>query len=358
MQLGEWSDTMMSAEGAERTTTRSSQAAGEAWAAYVTYLVGLIEERRAHPKDDLISVLLSSADAGALEFREDELQARLATGGLPMSDLTGDELLMFSCCCSSPATRRRATRSRAASRRCSQFPDAARPPRRRPLARRAARPRRSCATCRRSSASRAPSRATPSCAAARCTSGDVVLNVYPSANRDADVFDDPHAFRIDRVAEPAPRVRHRAALLPRREPRPHRDPHPARGALHPASRPPRRARCRRRARAELARHDRRPPAGGVHPELSSDRERATVATATAVSRSAPRRGPRRARRRRRSAAEDRRRRPHRPDPVRCQEVQHDVGGDAAAGRVFDARVDERGGDAAVQDAPRVAQRVA
>ena len=28
--------------------------------------------------------------------------------------------------------------------------------------------------------------------------GDVVLNVYPSANRDADVFDDPHEFRVDR----------------------------------------------------------------------------------------------------------------------------------------------------------------
>ena len=28
--------------------------------------------------------------------------------------------------------------------------------------------------------------------------GDIVLNVYPSANRDADVFDDPDAFLIER----------------------------------------------------------------------------------------------------------------------------------------------------------------
>jgi cytochrome P450 family 142 subfamily A polypeptide 1 len=28
--------------------------------------------------------------------------------------------------------------------------------------------------------------------------GDVVLNVYPSANRDADVFPDPDAFHVDR----------------------------------------------------------------------------------------------------------------------------------------------------------------
>ena len=28
--------------------------------------------------------------------------------------------------------------------------------------------------------------------------GDIVLIVYPSANRDADVFDQPHEFRVDR----------------------------------------------------------------------------------------------------------------------------------------------------------------
>ena len=43
-------------------------AAGEAWGEYITYLVGLLEDRRAHPRDDLISVLLSSADAGEIAF--------------------------------------------------------------------------------------------------------------------------------------------------------------------------------------------------------------------------------------------------------------------------------------------------
>ena len=77
-QLGEWSDAMMTAESAEGDDPKL-EAAAEAWAAYVTYLVGLIEARRADPQDDLISILLSSADAGALHFREDEVQARLAS---------------------------------------------------------------------------------------------------------------------------------------------------------------------------------------------------------------------------------------------------------------------------------------
>ena len=33
----------------------------------------------------------------------------------------------------------------------------------------------------------------------RLAAGDTVLNVYPSANRDADVFEDPHTFKVDRA---------------------------------------------------------------------------------------------------------------------------------------------------------------
>ena len=72
--------------------------------------------------------------------------------------------------------------------------------------------------------------------------GDKVAMIYTSANRDEDVFADPQRFDIHRPPEPAPVVRHRRALLPRRAPRPARGPGLLRGAArhvpdHRADRP-------------------------------------------------------------------------------------------------------------------------
>ena len=53
---------------------------------------------------------------------------------------------------------------------------------------------------------------------------------YTSANRDEDVFDDPQRFDIHRAPEPAPVVRDRRALLPRRAPGPARGQGVLRGA--------------------------------------------------------------------------------------------------------------------------------
>ena len=74
--------------------------------------------------------------------------------------------------------------------------------------------------------------------------GDKVVLYYASANRDEDVFVDPHRFDVGRTPE---RPRHlrwrRRALLPRRQPGPGRDPrHDA-----PARRAPARPRAGRRA---------------------------------------------------------------------------------------------------------------
>ena len=81
--LAHWSDTMMAGEGAEADDPRQA-AAGEAWGEYITYLVGLLEDRRAHPR-------------GELSFDEDAIRNRVQDGGLADASLGlgADDLLAF-----------------------------------------------------------------------------------------------------------------------------------------------------------------------------------------------------------------------------------------------------------------------
>jgi cytochrome P450 len=196
-QLGEWSDTMMSAEGAVDDSDPRLQRAATAWAAYVTYLVELLEDRRAHPKDDLISMLLESADSGALEFHEGELQTRIAAGALPMSDLTGDELLMFLVLLLVAGNETTRNALSGGIDALSRFPDE-----RAKLVGELSLVNSATEEILRYvspviSFSRTAT-ADTELRGRNIRTGDVLLNVYPSANRDADVFDDPHAFRVDR----------------------------------------------------------------------------------------------------------------------------------------------------------------
>jgi cholest-4-en-3-one 26-monooxygenase len=196
-QLAEWSDTMMSGEGAEDPDDPRLRGAATAWAAYVTYLVQLVEERRRDPKDDLISVLLASADSGALRFHEDELQAQLATGSLPMSDLSGDELLAFLVLLLVAGNETTRNALSGGIDAFSRFPDqraalVADPGLVNGAAEEILRYVSPVISFSRTATADTELRGR------QIREGDVLLNLYPSANRDADVFDEPHAFCIDR----------------------------------------------------------------------------------------------------------------------------------------------------------------
>jgi cytochrome P450 family 142 subfamily A polypeptide 1 len=195
-RLAHWSDTMMSAESAELDSPEAA-AAGEAWGEYVTYLVDLLEDRRAHPRDDLISVLLSSADSGALEFDHSALQERLANGDLAGMGLAADELLSFLVLllvAGNETTRNALSGGMLA---LSRFPGE----RDRLVADRTLVNSATEEILRYVSPVISFSRTVVSDTELRgrtLHAGDVLLNLYPSANRDADVFEEPDEFRIDR----------------------------------------------------------------------------------------------------------------------------------------------------------------
>jgi cholest-4-en-3-one 26-monooxygenase len=197
-RLAHWSDTMMAGEGSEADDPRQV-AAGEAWAEYITYLVGLLEDRRAHPRDDLISVLLSSADAGEISFDEEALHSRVHEGDLAGASLGlgSDDLLSFLVLllvAGNETTRNALSGGMLA---LSNFPA-----QRAKLVGDLGLVNSATEEILRYvspviSFSRTVTRDTELRGRA-LTTGDVLLNVYPSANRDADVFDDPDAFHVDR----------------------------------------------------------------------------------------------------------------------------------------------------------------
>jgi cytochrome P450 family 142 subfamily A polypeptide 1 len=88
LNLYRWSDAMMGGDGHVDADDPYLHAAANAFGEYATVLLDLIEQRRAEPKDDLISILTGAFDEGAL--------ARDSDGGAVVEmELTNDELLMF-----------------------------------------------------------------------------------------------------------------------------------------------------------------------------------------------------------------------------------------------------------------------
>ena len=99
LKMYRWSDNMMAGDGHIEADDPVLHKAAEAFGEYCVMAIQLIEERRADPKDDLISVLTQAFDAGELtkEYKayqglSPERIAEIEAGGDRLQD---DELLGF-----------------------------------------------------------------------------------------------------------------------------------------------------------------------------------------------------------------------------------------------------------------------
>jgi len=188
-----WSDAMIRGDGAK--DPEIIMGAGKAFVEYSTYVTEIIEDRRKNPKDDLVSILVGANDRGMLRSFDQQLdgmhrseqQLQLANNELIMllvillvagnettrNGLSGGMQLLIE----NPAERQKLiddpsllpSAVEEMVRMVSPVHSFAR-----------------TATCDTVLGNRTIS------------AGERILMLYPSANRDADVFEDPDTFRVER----------------------------------------------------------------------------------------------------------------------------------------------------------------
>ena len=90
-----WSDAMIHAQGAAGNP-EALQRAGQAFMEYATYVGEIIEERRQQPQDDLISILVGAKEEGILVERERADEPDHLGRSKEQLRLADDELIMFS----------------------------------------------------------------------------------------------------------------------------------------------------------------------------------------------------------------------------------------------------------------------
>jgi len=190
-----WSDAMIAAEG-NLDKPEITAKAGESFMAYSAYVTEIIEDRRANPRDDLVSILVGAKDGGLLETFEGA-HAPIRADDEEYLKLANDELiklLVLLLVAGNETTRNGISGSmqllidNPEVRR--QLIDA---PEKIPVAveemLRLVTPVHSFGrTATRDS----------ELGGKKIEQGQTVLMLYPSANRDADEFPDPEAFKIDR----------------------------------------------------------------------------------------------------------------------------------------------------------------
>lgn len=191
----QWSDAMIAGDG-NMDKPDIMMKAGLAFVEYSTYLKDIIEDRRQNPKDDLISILVHAKDEGVLGQFDENLHVNELTG-VDHSGLATDELVML--CTILLVAGNETTRNGISGgmQLLIEHPEARQRLIEDPSLIPAAVEEMVRMVSPVHSFSRTATRDTE-IRGVKIREGQIVLMVYPAANRDPRAFDDPDRFDIDR----------------------------------------------------------------------------------------------------------------------------------------------------------------